>query len=155
MSVKSLESRVKSQKPLAALRSHSGSRLLTLDSRPSRGMTLIELLVVIVILSTIVGAAIPLLSPSNDDRRLREAARGLNTYITVRKREPSRRSGPTASRSSGFRRTRNGPTTMACAWRFITFSNSHRTPGSTLTREPPWPSIRTRLIGKAMYSFAS
>src|SRR4051812_7771162 len=47
-----------------------------------RGMTLIELLIVIVILTTIVGAAIPLISPSNDDRRLREAARTLNTYIT-------------------------------------------------------------------------
>src|SRR5262245_39809121 len=46
------------------------------------GMTLIELLVVIVILTTIVGAAIPLMSPSNDDRRMREAARTLNTYIT-------------------------------------------------------------------------
>ena len=45
-------------------------------------MTLVELLVVIVILTTIVGAAIPLVSPSNDDRRLREAARTLNTYIT-------------------------------------------------------------------------
>jgi type II secretory pathway pseudopilin PulG len=45
-------------------------------------MTLIELLVVIVILTTIVAAAIPLISPSNDDRRLRETARGLNTYIT-------------------------------------------------------------------------
>ena len=45
-------------------------------------MTLIELLVVVVILTTIVAAAIPLLSPSNDDRRMREAARGLNTYIT-------------------------------------------------------------------------
>jgi len=44
-------------------------------------MTLIELLVVIVILTTIVGAAIPLMSPSNDDRRMREAARTLNTYI--------------------------------------------------------------------------
>src|SRR3954462_616090 len=47
-----------------------------------RGMTLIELLIVIVILTTIVGAAIPLISPSNDDRRLRESARTLNTYIT-------------------------------------------------------------------------
>ena len=45
-------------------------------------MTLIELLVVIIILTTIVAAAIPLMSPSNDDRRLREAARGLNTFIT-------------------------------------------------------------------------
>src|SRR5215213_10229850 len=82
MKVKSLEARVKSQTPVVALRSDSGSRLLILGSRPSRGMTLVELLVVIVILTTIVGAAIPLMSPSNDDRRLREAARTLNTYIT-------------------------------------------------------------------------
>lgn len=44
-------------------------------------MTLIELLVVIIILTTIVAAAIPLLSPTNDDRRLREAARGVNAFI--------------------------------------------------------------------------
>ena len=84
MKVKSLELRVKSQEPWAALRSNSGSRLLTLDSRLSRprGMTLIELLVVIIIITTLVAAAIPLLAPSNDDRRIREASRGLNTYIT-------------------------------------------------------------------------
>jgi prepilin-type N-terminal cleavage/methylation domain-containing protein len=74
------------------LRSYSGYRHATLcyqvfharrwSSLRRGGMTLIELLVVIVILTTIVGAAIPLMSPSNDDRRLREAARGLNTYIT-------------------------------------------------------------------------
>src|SRR5262245_6267781 len=45
------------------------------------GMTLIELLVVIIILTTVVAAAIPLMSPTNDDRRLREATRGLNTFI--------------------------------------------------------------------------
>ena len=45
-------------------------------------MTLIELLVVIIILTTLVAAAIPLLSPTNDDRRLREATRGVNTFIT-------------------------------------------------------------------------
>jgi hypothetical protein len=39
-------------------------------------------LVVIIILTTIVGAAIPVLAPAGDDRRLREATRGLNTYIT-------------------------------------------------------------------------
>jgi type II secretory pathway pseudopilin PulG len=44
-------------------------------------MTLIELLVVIVILTTIVAAAIPLLSPTNDDRRLRETARAVNTFF--------------------------------------------------------------------------
>src|SRR4051794_2704419 len=52
------------------------------ETRLRAAMTLIELLVVIVILTTIVAAAIPLMSPNNDDRRLREAARGLNTYIT-------------------------------------------------------------------------
>jgi Tfp pilus assembly protein FimT len=45
-------------------------------------MTLIELLIVIVIFTTIVAAAIPLMSPSNNDRQLREAARGLNTFIS-------------------------------------------------------------------------
>jgi type II secretory pathway pseudopilin PulG len=45
-------------------------------------LTLIELLVVIIILTTIVAAAIPIMSPSNDDRRIREATRGLNTFIT-------------------------------------------------------------------------
>jgi hypothetical protein len=39
-------------------------------------------LVVIIILTTIVAAAIPIMSPANDDRRIREASRGLNTFIT-------------------------------------------------------------------------
>jgi prepilin-type N-terminal cleavage/methylation domain-containing protein len=62
-----------------------------LDVRPSalrpspsayRGLTLIELLVVIIILTTIVAAAIPIMAPANDDRQLREAARGINTFLT-------------------------------------------------------------------------
>jgi type II secretory pathway pseudopilin PulG len=83
MSVKSLETRVQSQMRRAALRWGSGSRLSTLDSRLRRSaMTLIELLAVIVIITTLVAAAIPLMSPTNDDRRIREATRGLNTDIT-------------------------------------------------------------------------
>src|SRR5436190_3865871 len=92
MRVEGLVLRVEGKKPAVALRSYSGYRHATLcyqvfharrwSSLRRGGMTLIELLVVIVILTTIVGAAIPLMSPSNDDRRLREAARGLNTYIT-------------------------------------------------------------------------
>jgi hypothetical protein len=39
-------------------------------------------LVVIIILTTVVAAAIPILSPANDARRIREAGRGLNTFIT-------------------------------------------------------------------------
>jgi prepilin-type N-terminal cleavage/methylation domain-containing protein len=83
MKVECRKLRVEGQKPVAALRSRSDSRLSTLDSRRCRrGMTLIELLVVVVIITTMVAAAIPLLSPSNDDRRLREAARGVNTFIS-------------------------------------------------------------------------
>jgi type II secretory pathway pseudopilin PulG len=46
-------------------------------------MTLIELLVVIIILTTLVSAAIPLMSPANDDRRLREASRAVNSFIST------------------------------------------------------------------------
>ena len=82
MRVKSQESRVKSQKSVIAMRSHSGSRLSTLDSRLGRsGMTLIELLVVIIILTTIVAAAIPIMAPADENRRLRESTRALNTFI--------------------------------------------------------------------------
>jgi type II secretory pathway pseudopilin PulG len=49
---------------------------------PRPALTLLELLVVVVILTTIVAAAIPIMSPAGDDRRLREASRGLNTFIT-------------------------------------------------------------------------
>lgn len=45
-------------------------------------MTLIELLVVVIILTTLVAAALPILAPADSDRALREATRGLNTYIT-------------------------------------------------------------------------
>ena len=56
----------------------------TADLRHSafrNGMTLIELLVVIVILMTLVGGVIPVLSPNNDARRIREASRGLQTFV--------------------------------------------------------------------------
>jgi len=46
------------------------------------GLTLIELLIVSVILVTLVATALPVLTPSTTERRLREATRGLNTYIT-------------------------------------------------------------------------
>src|SRR5262245_21511640 len=44
-------------------------------------MTLIELMFVIVILTVLIGAVLPVLSPNNDARKIREAARGLQTYI--------------------------------------------------------------------------
>jgi type II secretory pathway pseudopilin PulG len=45
-------------------------------SRPA--LTLIELLVTIAILVTVLGAVVPMLSPNNDARKIREAARQLN-----------------------------------------------------------------------------
>lgn len=63
------------------------ARGLSSDLRPLTscrcGLTLIELLIVIIILSTLVSAAIPILAPSNDDRRLREASRGVNSFIAA------------------------------------------------------------------------
>jgi len=44
-------------------------------------LTLVELLVVIVILTTLVAAAIPVMAPAANARRLREGARQLNTMI--------------------------------------------------------------------------
>jgi type II secretory pathway pseudopilin PulG len=67
--------------PGTARDAHSAPQPPAPSPQPRAAMTLIELLAVIVIITTIVAAAIPLISPTNDDRRLREAARGLNTYI--------------------------------------------------------------------------
>ena len=78
-------------------------------------MTLIELLIVIVILTTIVAAAIPLMSPSNDDRRMREAARSLNTFFRAGAAAGDLdRTGRLALRSSGYRKIRSGRKTTAC-----------------------------------------
>ena len=43
------------------------------STAPHRGLTLIELLVVIVILTTLVAGVLPVLSPNNDTRKIREA----------------------------------------------------------------------------------
>ena len=67
-------------------------------------MTLIELLVVIIIITTIVAAAIPLMSPTNDDRRLREAARAVNTFIGGAQSRAIALVGRLAWRSNGCHR---------------------------------------------------
>jgi prepilin-type N-terminal cleavage/methylation domain-containing protein len=56
---------------------------MTHPQRIRRGLTLIELLVVILIITTIVAGVIPVLAPSMEKRRVREAARSLNAYIST------------------------------------------------------------------------
>ena len=83
MRVESGEWRVESRERSVALRSVSNSQLSILNSQLSRpGLTLIELLIVIIILTTLVSAAIPLMTPTTAERRLREASRGLNAFIS-------------------------------------------------------------------------
>ena len=50
--------------------------------RRQPGMTLVELLVVIVILALLTAAALPVLTPSTTERRLRESSRELNAYLS-------------------------------------------------------------------------
>ncbi len=47
------------------------------------GMTLVELLVVTVLLSILVSTAIPVISPNNDSRKIREASRAINAYLAA------------------------------------------------------------------------
>lgn len=54
----------------------------TYSTTPQRdGMTLVELLVVIVILTMLVTTAIPIIAPGGETRKLREASRGINSYL--------------------------------------------------------------------------
>ncbi|MBX3432771.1 MAG: prepilin-type N-terminal cleavage/methylation domain-containing protein [Pirellulales bacterium] len=59
-----------------------------------RGMTLIELLVVVVIVTTLVAGVVPILSPNNDARKIREGARDLHTFIVRTQAEAARTGRP-------------------------------------------------------------
>ncbi|MCA9238457.1 MAG: hypothetical protein KDA44_23460 [Planctomycetales bacterium] len=65
-------------------------------------MTLVELLVVVVIATMLVVGVVPLLSPNNDARKIREASRELHTYITRAQAEAARTGRPYGI---GFRET--------------------------------------------------
>jgi type II secretory pathway pseudopilin PulG len=80
------EGRVTSVKTLRKRSACASPRALAPRSSllaPRSALTLIELLVVIIILTTLVSAAIPIMAPTNDDRRLREASRGVNAFIAA------------------------------------------------------------------------
>ena len=68
-------------------------------------MTLVELLVVIVILVTLVGGVLPLLSPNNDARRLQAASRNLQTYLQKAQTKAMRSGRPVGV---AFRETQPG-----------------------------------------------
>jgi type II secretory pathway pseudopilin PulG len=70
-----------------------------------RAMTLIELLVVIVILTTLVGGVLPLVSPNNDTRKISEGVRSLQTYFMQAQAEAARIGRPVGI---GFRETSAG-----------------------------------------------
>ncbi|MEM9353603.1 MAG: prepilin-type N-terminal cleavage/methylation domain-containing protein [Planctomycetota bacterium] len=57
---------------------------------PRQGLTLIELLVVVAILTTLVAGVIPVLSPNNDARKIRETTRGLRTLLMSAQAEAAR-----------------------------------------------------------------
>lgn len=61
-------------------------------SRP--GLTLIELLVTIVIMVTVLAGALPLLSPNNNARKLREASRQLNSLLAQAQAQAARDGRP-------------------------------------------------------------
>ncbi len=74
MRVKSRESRVESQKSWVALRTHSGSRLSTLDSRPDRrAFTLIELLITIMIIGILAGMVLGVAAVAAETARQAES----------------------------------------------------------------------------------
>jgi len=86
MKVKGRESRVKSRKHRLALRSHFGSRLLTLDPRPARrGVTLVELLITILIISILAAAVLGVAAVAGEtarEARTRNMIARIHTLLT-------------------------------------------------------------------------
>ena len=70
---------------------------------PRRGLTLIELLVTIVIMVTVLAGVLPLVSPNNNSRKLREASRQLNSLLAQAQAQAARDGRPVgvAFRESG------------------------------------------------------
>jgi type II secretory pathway pseudopilin PulG len=61
---------------------------------PTRGLTLIELLVTIVIMVTVLAGVIPLISPNNNARKIREASRQLNSLLQQAQAQAARDGRP-------------------------------------------------------------
>jgi prepilin-type N-terminal cleavage/methylation domain-containing protein len=68
-----------------------GSRI---QNRRARGLTLIELLVTIVILVTLIAGVLPLISPNNDSRKIRESSRQLVSLLQQAQAQAARDGRP-------------------------------------------------------------
>lgn len=84
-----------------------------------RGMTLIELLVVIVILVTLVAGVVPIFSPNNDARKIREAARQLTSMISQAQSTAARTNRPAGIMFSGVDPANGQPRGVALEAYFI------------------------------------
>ena len=62
--------------------------------RPSRGLTLIELLVTIVIMVTVLAGVLPMVSPNNNARKIREASRQLSSLMAQAQAQAARDGRP-------------------------------------------------------------
>lgn len=62
--------------------------------RPYRGLTLIELLVTIVIMVTVLAGVLPMVSPNNNARKIRESARQLSSLMAQAQAQAARDGRP-------------------------------------------------------------
>lgn len=97
-----LKSEKRSRRPAIQDRSALSPFTLQRSLCPRSALTLVELLVVIIILTTLVGGVIPVLSPNNDSRKIRAASRGLQGYISQIQAKAARTGRP---HGIGFRET--------------------------------------------------
>lgn len=82
-----------------------------LPNRQSRrGLTLIELLITIVIMVTVLAGALPLLSPNNNSRKIREASRQLSSLLSQAQAQAARDGRPVgvAFRETGTQAPHSG-----------------------------------------------
>ncbi len=71
------------------------------------GVTLLELLVVIVLLSILAAVAIPTVTPAVEERQMREAARGLSTFLAGARARAMRNGRPVGVRFEPISATSN------------------------------------------------
>ncbi len=79
--------------------------VVSVRSGARQGMTLMELLVVVSILLILTVVAVPMITPSAESRRMREAARQINVYLGIARAkamETSRAHGVIFKRESGL-----------------------------------------------------